>query len=421
MKLLDRVERRAERGVSRSNDPVTLEEFGALIAHGQGGGQTKSGVLVGPHRALAIPAWYSGVRWISETTAFLPVHNFHEPLGGERQERALPKWVKKPGDDVPWPAVVEFWLMSLLHRGNAYGFKVRNEVGQVVGMRPLLPHRVRPGRTSAGQKVFQIDGTDVAYTPREVLHIPGLSYDGIVGLDPITVFAETLGRIAAADEFAAREFGDGFHMSAYLQVAQPLTKTQADALAAQAKALHSGLQNSHQLGVVGNGAEVKTLTLNPEQLQLLESRKWGSIEVAQMLRIVPHKLYNLERATYSNIEHQSIEAVGDGIRPWAQRIETFVNSDPDLVRRNFIEFNLDALLRGDLKARYESYTAGVNAGVLMPSEPRRWERLPHVAGSDYLLRPLNMATVGPDAVDDVDTPDDAPPTDTDTDDPGDEP
>lgn len=400
MSLVDRVSRRAERTISRSNDPVTMEEFGALLARGNGGGKTRSGVMMGPNRALGIPAWSRGVNYLSSSVAFSPVHTYREVLGGERIERANPQWVKQPEPDMPFAGLIEGWMMSLLHRGNAYGFKVRNDVGQVVGMRPLAPHRVKPGRTSDNTKIFQVDGrTDVYFTPREILHIPGPSYDGVIGLDPLSIHAETLGRIAAADEYVSREFGQGFHMTAYLQVAQALTKEQANDLAENAKALHAGLQNAHELGVIGNGAELKTLSLNPEQLQLLESRKYGTIEVAQILGVPPHKLYNLERATFSNIEQQSIEAVSDGIKPWAERIETWISNDTDLnVRGNSQEFDLENLMRGDLAGQMDAFGKGVAGGILMPAEPRKRLRLPFVEGSEYLLRPLNMATVGPDAV-----------------------
>ena len=399
MSLIDRVSERSTKMLTRSNDPVTLEEFGALLARGNGGGKTRSGVMMGPQRALGIPAWARGVNHRTHSVCCAPVHTYRERLGGEREERANPQWVKAPDADLTFAQLVEGWMMALLHRGNAYSFKVRNEVGQVVGLRPLLPHRVKPGRTLDGRKVFQVDGrNDIAYTAREILHIPGLSYDGVIGLDPISVHVETLGRIAAADEFASREFGDGFHMTAYLQVPGALTPQQATDLATNAKALHSGLQNAHELGVIGNGAELKTLSLNPEQLQLLESRKYGTIEVAQILGVPPHKLYNLDRATFSNIEQQSIEAVADGVKPWAERIEDCVANDPDLnVAGNCQEFDLENLMRGDLAGQMDAYSKGVSGGILMASEPRKRLRLPYVEGSDVLLQPLNMTPVGPDA------------------------
>lgn len=396
MGLLDRI---AERQQVVRSDPVTLEEFGYLLGRNRGQIKTRSGVTVDPNRALAIPAWYSGVRYLSETVASLPVHTFRDTAAG-RSQRADPPWLKRPDVETTRFSLFEHWMMSLLHRGNAFSFKRRDPVGRVVGLRPVHPDRVKVGQADDGTKRFQIDNReDLIFTTREIFHIPGLSYDGIVGLDPISGFAgESLGRIAAADEFASRHFSQGTHLQGYISVGQDLTQTQLDGLKDQWSRFHRGLANAHEFGVLGNGSEYKTISLNPEQMQLLESRRYGIIEVAQILRIPPHKLYELSRATYSNIEHQSIEAVMDGIRPWVERVEEWTNFDLDLLPAgNFVEFDLEGLLRGDIKTRYEAYSAGINAGFLMPAEPRRRENLPFVDGTEYLNVPLNMGQVGPDA------------------------
>jgi HK97 family phage portal protein len=400
MGFIDRVASRATKTLERSADPVTMQEFGYLLGAQNGGGHTKSGVTMGPTKALTLPAWFSGVKYLSESVAFLPIHTYKDVVGGERKERANPPWVQKPDAETSWEALVEGWMMALLHRGNAYSFKIRNDMGQVVGLRPILPDRIKVTISPSGFKVFEIDNRkDVAFSSREILHIPGLSNNGVVGIDPITYHAETLGRLAAADQSASLHFGEGFNLKAYMQVPGTLTDEQLGDLGRAANDLYSGLQNVGRLGVIGNGAELKTLTLSPEQLELLESRKYGTIEVSQILRLPPHKLYNLERATFSNIEQQEIDAVGDGIRPWVNRIESRLKFDPDLnVRGNFQELNLDALMRGDLAGRYAAYAAGITGGFLMPSEPRHWERLPYIEGTEFLQRPLNMATVGPDAV-----------------------
>lgn len=397
MGLADRVANlaAARRDVSRA-DPVTLEEFGYLLGRGRGGGQTKAGVMVGPTKALGVSAWYRGVRYIAETMAGLPVHNFRDgPLG--RTRRADPSWKTKPDEEMPWFGLAEHWMMSLLHRGNAYAFKLRNAAGQVTGLRALHPDRVVPGQAPDGMKVFQVDGrTDVGFTRREILHIPGLSYNGVVGLDPLSIMAEGLGRAAAADDFASSSFGQGSHLQAYISVPQTLTGTQAEGLKAQWEKFHRGMANSHELGVLGNGADYKTVSLTPEQQQLLETRKFEVTEIARFLGVVPHKLYDLEHATFSNIEHQAIEAVVDGIRPWATRIEAWVNFDQTLqAPGNFVEFQLEGLLRGDSVARSAWYTAAINAGWMQPAAAARHENEPAPPELEYYLRPLNMAVIRP--------------------------
>jgi len=399
--LVDRVSSRrsAAREVVRA-DAVTLEEFGYLLGQTTGAaGQSRSGVTVTAQRALGISAWYSGVRYISETMAGLPCKTFSD-AGSVRTMRADPPWKKKPDTETTWFSLIEFWLMSLLHRGNAFAFKVRDPIsGQVIGLRMVHPDRVKVGQASSGLKVFEIDGRkDVAFTTRDILHIPGLSYDGVCGLNPLQYGADTLGTIAAAEEFAGRTLGKGVMDKAYLSLPQTLTKGQADALAAVWQAQHSGLANADKLAVMGGGAEYRTIGLSPESTQLLESRKYGVPEVSRLLRLPPHKLYDLDRATFSNIEHQSIETITDGVRPWCTRLEAAVNDDPDLVvPGNFIEFDLEGTLRGDITSRYSAYAAGIVGGFLMPSEPRAKENLPFIPGSEFLTTPLNMTAYGPDA------------------------
>jgi len=392
MAIVDRVEvRRASREISRS-DPVSLEEFGYLLGQGRGNTvRTKAGISVGPQGAMGISAWWRGTRYLTETIAGLPAHTFSD-RAGMRSRRVNPVWRDRPDIETPWFALLEQWMMSLLHKGNAYAYKLRDEQGRVSGLRSLHPDRVRPGRASDNTKVFMVDqDRDHGYTSREILHIPGFSYDGIVGLNPIQAHAETLGLVKAADEYAARHFGQGSHLRAYISLPQKLSTTEADALKAHWELFHSGMANASSFGVLGSGAEYKTVSLDPQQTQLLETRKYNVTEIARILGVVPHKLYDLEHATYSNIEHQAIEAVQDGIVPWAIRIEAFINFDVDLMRDgNFLEFQIEGLLRGDTATRYEAYNKAIGGPWMSGNEARRLENLPPLGGLDEVLAPLNM-------------------------------
>jgi HK97 family phage portal protein len=382
-------------------DPVSLEEFGALLAQGLSE-QTRAGVPVGVRRALGIAAWYSGVRYLSETIAGLPVHTFRD-AGGRRERRADPEWLQRPDVETPRFALFEHDMMSLLHRGNGYAFKLRNDIGQVTGLRPLHPDRVKVGQASDGTKVFQVkvlrDGQPeaVPYTSREIRHIRGLSFDGVVGIDPIRYHAETLGTVAAADEYAGRFFRQGMHSKGYVSLPQKLSRLQADEVKQEWNRFHQGLLKAHEIGVLGGGAEYKTIGLDPQQSQLLESRQWGVLEVARILRIPPHKLYELSRATFSNIKQQSTEADVDSIRPWLVRIEAWTNFDRDLlVEGNFIEFQIEGLLRADVKTRFQAYAIATGSHPWMtPAEVRRIENLPEVEGLDFVPKPLNMGGAVP--------------------------
>lgn len=372
-----------------------MEEFGYLLGRGTGTSvQTRSGVTVGPNRALGVSAWWRGCNYLTSSVAGLPIHHFNKAPSGARTKLVEPGWVRKPDTETPWYALIELWMMSLLHKGNAYGYKVRDFDGVVVGLRGLHPDRVKPGQDpDTGMKVFQIDNrTDVGYTTREILHIPGLSYDGIIGLNPIQVHAEALGLVAGADEYAGRYMGNGTHVDSFITTDAVLTDEQANLMKSQWMRMHQGLLNAHEVAVLGGGAKYETITLNPEQAQLLQTRKFGVTEVSRMLSLPPHKLYDLERATFSNIEHQSIEAVTDGVVPWVNRIEAWLNFDPDLtVGTNYLEFQIEGLLRGDTASRYAAYSQATGRPWMTAAEARRLENLPERDGLDDVAIPLNIA------------------------------
>lgn len=395
--LADRIATaRADRGEARRADPVSMEEFGYLLGAGNGNSiRTKAGTSIGPRRALGLSNWYSGVRYLAETVSSLPIHSYRDTRDG-RDRRADPPWLARPDVELPWQQLVEFWMMSLLHKGNAYSWKLRNMADQVVGLRELHPDCVTVGQAPDGTKRFLIDEDPTPYSTRDVLHIPGLAYDGRVGINPIQYQAETLGGIVAAEDYAGRFFGAGTHLGGVITVGGPLTKEQREATADEWRAFHEGLVNAHKTGVLSNGSRYERISLNAADAQLIESRKYGTTEIAQILRIPPHKLYDLDRATFSNIEHQSIEAVVDSIRPWAVRLEAHINFDPDLVPRgSFVEFQLEGLLRGDSVARATFYSQLINAGVMSPYTGARLENLPAPPELNYYLRPLAMAVIKP--------------------------
>lgn len=394
MMLADRVAVRAGE-VRNASDPVTLAEFGALLGDNSRNSSTsRAGTTVTPQRALGIAAWYSGVRHIAEVMAGLPIHRYRRLPGGDgRERRENPPWIAAPDVEQPWYGLVEFWLMSLLHRGNAFSFKLRNGANQVTGLREIHPDRVTTGQAPDGTKRFVIDDNERLWTTRDVLHIPGLAYDGRVGMNPIRCSADAIGAVAATDEYAARFFTNNTNLGGIISVEQAMTDDEALALRTEWESFHQGILNAHKTGVLSKGARYDRVTLNAEDSQLIESRQWGVTEISRLLRLPPHKLYELSRATFSNIEHLAIEATTDGIQPWAERIEAHVNFDPDLTPTGtYHEFTLEGRLRGDTKSRYEAHTSAVGGPWKTVNESRREENLSPIDGGDVVLQPLNMTT-----------------------------
>jgi HK97 family phage portal protein len=398
--LIDRVGAHHKKTISRA-DAVTLEEFGALLGRGNGAVKSSSGVAMTPNRALGISAWYRGVRYLSETVASLPTFTYRRSGSSNRSRRVSPPWLASPGADLTWFAILEFIVMSLVHNGNAFLWKVRSPTGQVVGLLPIHPDDVKFG-VADNRKVFLIRrGSNREWLPAttfEVLHIPALSTDGFFGIDPIRTFANSLGIVAAADEYAGTFYANGAHLGSYVSMPGRLEDDVAEATAAQWERLHKGLSSAHSFGVIGDGATYHTIGLDADQMQLLGTRRFGVTEVARMLGVVPHKLYDLERSTFSNIEHQAIESVTDGIRPLVTRIEAWINADRSLVREgNFVEIELEGLLRGDIKTRYEAYSIATGGPWMEGNTPRRLENLPEREELDVVLRPLAMGVASDEA------------------------
>lgn len=395
MGLADRVTARSRE--SRRADPVSMEEFGYLLGQGRGNTvRTKAGTTVGPHRALGLTAWYSGCRFIAEGIAGLPVHTYRDTPAG-RQRQPNPPWMVQPDVEQTWFGLIEATLMSLLNKGNGLAFKLRSPVGQVVGLRELHVDRTTPGQAPDGTKRWRVDNLDREFTTRDILHIPGLAYDGRFGLNPIQVLADALGLAVATNDYASRFFSNGTNLGGVISVQEAMTEQEAQDLRQEWEAFHQGLLNAHTTGVLSKGATYARMALNATESQLLESRVFGIQEVSRALRLPPHKLYELSRATFSNIEHQSIEAVTDGLQPWCERLEAWINADPDLMPAgSFMEFQIEGRLRGDTKARYDAYRAAVGRPWMTPNEARRLDNRPPLDGGDELLLPLNMTDPGGD-------------------------
>ena len=386
---------RLRRSTRRAGATVSLEEFGRLFAGKQG--PSSSGLSVTERRTLGLAAWWSGVRYLSESIAFLPTSTF-VGIGGNRRKRSNPSWVSLPMSTpsgrpvLTWSMLRELWMLSLLHRGNAYGYKVRDAITRVVGMNYLHPDRVKArGQGSDGERHYSIDtsgrGTWIEATSREVFHIVGPGFDGIAGVSPIQYHADTLGIAVAADDFAGKYFANGAALSSYFKLTKARKKPIED-IKAELADTHRGITNAHEVGVLAMGVDYVAPALNAKDAQILEARQWSVLEIARILRLPPHKLYDLTRATFSNIEQQSIEAVTDGIVPWAERIEDQIDADPDLsIPGNKIELEIEGLLRGDSAARAAWYSSGIQHGYFELAEIRAREGLPPLPGMNVFFRP----------------------------------
>jgi len=372
--------------------PISSDAIVELL----GGTPTDSGVRVTEEKSLAMPAVWRAVNLIAGSIASLPLHAYRHAGAGREvvtSGRAA-RFMDAPHADM---TPFEFWeLMSahLLLWGNAYAWRGRTELGdtKLVG---LHPSRVKPGRTSEGVKVYAIDGGRIAATDAEVLHIPGFSIDGIVGLSPIGMARQGIGLALAAEQFGAKLFGSGSLAMGVLETDQRLTPDQANTVMARWREKRTGMKSAHEVIVLDSGAKFHQLTINPTDAQFLESRRFQVSEIARMFGVPPHMLMDTEKSTSwgTGIEQQSIGFVVYTLRPWLTRIEQRVTRilKPEPV---YAHFSVEGLLRGDSKQRGEFYQLMWGLGVLSTNDIRALEEQGPVEGGDVRYRPLNYGQLG---------------------------
>ncbi len=362
------------------------------------GSGTSAGIEVSRDKALRMGAVWSCVRLLSEDVATLPVQTFTRS-GDTRSEVPKPVWMRRPNAEFTWTEVVQQLMTGLLTDGNGPWEVVRDRSTRPVEVWPRDPQTVEAERDSSGRARFRViprDGaTSYTVEPENMLYVRGFTLPGALrGLSPISYARETIGEGIAAQQFGAKFFGQGAYAGGVIQFPGEATTAQVDEFIAMWKQHHQGVQNAHQPGVLTGGAQWQQVSIPPQDAQFIESRKFTRSEIAGMFRVPPHKIGDLERATFSNIEQQSIEYVVDSLRPWLVRLESAMNAL--LPTGQFVKWNVEGLLRGDTLARYQAYTQARTAGWMNVDEIRALEDLnpvPDGQGQGF-VQPLNMGPLG---------------------------
>lgn len=366
------------------------------------GAETAAGVNVTPENALAVTAVWACVRILSETVASLPLPLYERlPSGGKA--RAVNHPLYSILHDAPNPEMTSFeyrevTMVHLATWGNAYSDIEMNNAGRPMALWPLRPDRMEVRRGDDGQLTYTYmlkSGEKRPLDPARVLHLRGMGNNGIVGYSPIAVARQAIGLAVAAEEFGARFFGNDARPGGVLHHPGVLGDEAYNRLKTNWESRHQGLDKSHRIAILEEGITFKEIGIPPEDAQFLETRRFQIAEIARMYRIPPHMLADLANATFSNIEHQSIEFVVHTVRPWLVRMEQRFSQSllmPKERSRYFAEFLVDGLLRGDIMSRYQAYAVGRQNGWLNADDIRDLENmnpLPGGQGEMYLI-PLNM-------------------------------
>ena len=298
----------------------------------------------------------------------------------------------------------ETLMTHLLLWGNAYAQIIHNGKGEVVALYPLMPNRMSVDRDKHGQLYYTytrasdeaktMTGTTVLLPPSDVLHIPGLGFDGLVGYSPIAMAKNAIGLAIATEEYGAKFFANGAAPSGVLE--HPGTIKDPSRVREAWMSQFGGSANSGKVAVLEEGMKYTPISISPEQAQFLETRKFQINEIARIFRIPPHMVGDLEKSSFSNIEQQSLEFVKYTLDPWVIRWEQSIQRAllrPEEKKRYFAKFNVEGLLRGDYQSRMNGYAVARQNGWMSANDIRELEnldRIPAEAGGDLYLVNGNM-------------------------------
>jgi HK97 family phage portal protein len=358
---------------------------------------TSSGLQITPGNALQIISVYQCVRVLAESVGMLPLSIMKDE--GVNKEKAIDHSLHKlftlaPNDYMTAQEWKELVIAHLCLRGNHYSYINRTRSG-VSELLPLAPDSVIPSLSNDYNVQYQVtfkNGTTETFDQSKIFHVKLFSIDGVCGLSPIAQARNSLGLAKAAETHAASVFKNGAKPSGGFKTASNLSTEQFDRLKARFDE-HQGSGNEFKPFILEGGLDWVQVSITPEDAQLLDTRKFQRSEIAGLFRVPPHKIGDLEKATFSNIENQGLEFVTDSLMPYLTRIENRIRTTlltGDEWKTHFAKFNVNALLRGDMKARAEFYTKLQNAGALSPNEIRTKEDMNPREGGDIYLTPMNM-------------------------------
>lgn len=361
--------------------------------------QTQSGQYVDEAAALRYSAFWGCVRVISETIATLPWQVLQRTKNGRKELDSDVAWMLQIQ---PNPEMSPFVFKELMVRraavcGNGYAEIERDNAGRPVALWPILSERVYPRRDEEGRIVYyvrDVEQGDVQIPASDMFHLKGPGGDGLVGYSVIHMAAESIGLGLAMQEFGASFFGNGAHVGGALFHPKTLSESARKNLESSV-AKSTGRKSALGLRVFEEGMTYERIGIPPDDAQFLESRNVQVRDICRWFRVPPHKVADLADAKWANIEWQSIDFVTDAIVPWVCRMEQEANAK--LFGRNnrnsiYTRLNIAALLRGDMKARYDSYAVGRQWGWLSGNDIRAFEDMNPIPNGDMYIVPTNMTT-----------------------------
>ncbi len=400
-------------GLFRSRDAPKNRTSGSAYSFFLG--QSVAGKSVNERSAMQMTAVYACVRILSEAIAGLPLHMYKYEDDGSKK-KAIDHRLYHILHDEPNSEMTSFiWretaMSHLLLWGNAYIQIIRNGKGEVLALYPLMPSRMKVDRDSRGRLYYEyqtmsddaptMKGTVVRLDSREILHIPGLGFDGVVGYSPIAMAKNAIGLAIAAEEYGSKFYANGAAPSGVLE--HPNVLKDPAKVRDSWNAAFGGSANSHRVAVLEEGMKYTPISINPNEAQFLETRKFQIDEIARIFRVPPHMVGDLDKSSFSNIENMSREFVAYTLNPWVCRWEQALARallSEEEKKKYFFKFNVDGLLRGDYVSRMQGYSVGIQNGFMSPNDVRELENMDlipdELGGNHYMVNgnmlPLSQLT-----------------------------
>jgi len=349
-------------------------------------------------KALTLTAVWCAIRLLSESVSSLPISVYTKQANGDKLEDTkspIYKLVKfKPNYYQNKITFFEFIMLSICTEGNSYVQIVRNNSGTPVQLICLSPSDVTVV-VNNNELFYQVDGGSVLDSS-DVLHFKTITDDGVTGLSPIDQCAKALNWGVSLETFGETFFSNGAKPSSILQTDRALSDTALQRLKSSFNNNYAKLKNSNSTIVLEEGLTFKPISISPEQAQFLSSRQFSIEEVSRIFNCPPHMLKDLSKSSFNNIEMQSQEFVTYTLMPYITRIEQEMNLK--LFRTNelgktFVEFNVNGLLRGDVKSRTEAYKTAITNGYMSINEVRQKENMNSIEGGDKHFMQMNMTTI----------------------------
>jgi HK97 family phage portal protein len=392
-------------GLFRTRDAPKNQTAGSGYAFYMGG--SAAGKMVTERSAMQMTAVYSCVRILAEAVAGLPLHLYRYTKDGGK-EKAIDHHLYILLHDEPNPEMSSFvfretLMTHLLLWGNAYAQIIRNGKGEIVALYPLMPNKMTVDRDENGSLYYRYNrGIDeavrdkgtVILMPSDVLHIPGLGFDGLVGYSPIAMAKNAIGLAIAAEEYGSKFYANGAAPSGVLE--HPGTIKDPVRLRDSWNSTFGGSANSGKVAVLEEGMKYTPISISPNEAQFLETRKFQINEIARIFRVPPHMVGDLEKSSFSNIEQQSLEFVKYTLDPWVIRWEQSIQRSlftPEEKKKYFVKFNVEGLLRGDYMSRMSGYATARQNGWMSANDIRELENLDRISaeeGGDLYLVNGNM-------------------------------